>query len=128
MITDLLEWFKEMKNIDFQKIIEWLSFMLRCPVCAYKYNLERTKIIDTKQGDPNQANLLVHSDCGQCKSSVVFSVSINGPDVYSTAMITDLTSSDTKKFANQVPLSTDDIINVHQFLKEFDGDLIRVLT
>lgn len=117
-----------MRNIDFQKVIELLSFMLRCPVCGYKYNLERTKIIDTKQDDGNQANLLVHSDCGQCKSSVVFSVNINGPEVYSVAMITDLTSSDTKKFAKQIPLSTNDVMDIHDFLGRFDGDLVKVLT
>lgn len=115
-----------MKKIDFQKVMEWLSYVLRCPVCGYKYNLERTKIIDTKQDD-SHANLFVHSDCGQCKSSIMFDIAINGPDVFTIGMITDLTSNDTKRFSKSGPLSTDDVIHVHNFLQEFDGDLVRAL-
>ena len=114
-----------MKKIDFQKVIEWLSFALKCPVCGYKYNLERTKIIDTKQDEQSQATLLVHSDCAQCKSSVVFGISINGSEIFSVGMITDLTSQDTKKFAEKTPLASNDVLDMHRFLQQFDGDFIR---
>jgi hypothetical protein len=116
-----------MRKIDLEKVMEWLSYVLKCPVCGYRYNLERTKIVDTKQVE-NEANLLVHSDCSQCKSSVVFSISIQGPDVFSIGMITDLTSSDTKKFSAANPISTNDILDIHNFLHRFDGDLVKALT
>ena len=115
-----------MRKIDLEKVMEWLSYVLKCPVCGYKYNLERTKIIETKQED-SQANLLVHSDCGQCKSSVVFSISINGPDVFSIGMITDLTSGDTRKFSKVNPISPDEVLDFHNFLHRFDGDLVKAL-
>jgi hypothetical protein len=99
----------------------------KCPVCGYKYNLERTKIIDTKQTDQGNASLLVHSDCGQCKSSVVFSIAINGPELYQVGLITDLTTGDTDKFAEQQPISANDIFDMHQFLVKFDGDLVKAL-
>jgi hypothetical protein len=117
---------QNMKKINLQKVMEWLSYVLRCPVCGYKYNLERTKIIDTKQ-EEEQANLFVHSDCGQCKSSVVFNISINGPDVFSIGMITDLTSGDTRKFSKVEPLSANDVLDLHSFLKEFDGDFVKAI-
>ena len=107
--------------------MEWLSYVLKCPVCGYKYNLERTKIIDTKQ-DETHANMLVHSDCGQCKSSVVFSIAINGPDVFSVGMITDLTSGDTRKFSDSYPISPNDVLDIHNFLHKFDGDLVKALS
>jgi len=116
-----------MRKIDLQKVMEWLSYVLKCPVCGYKYNLERTKIIDTKQ-EEDYANLLVHSDCGQCKSSVVFSIAIHGPDVFSIGMITDLTSSDTKKFSEVNPISPDEVLKIHEFVRKFDGDLVKALT
>ena len=116
-----------MKKIDFQKVIEWLSFLLRCPVCGYKYNLERTKIIDLKQDEFSEASLLVHSDCGRCKSSVVFSINFGGPDVLSSVMASDLTTEDTQKFISAEPISAKDVLNLHDFFGKFDGDLLKVL-
>lgn len=116
-----------MRKIDFQKVIEWLSFALKCPICGYKYNLERTKIIDTKEEDNGQATLLVHSDCSQCKSSVVFGISINGGEIFSMSMVTDLTSEDTRKFSARDPLSPDEVYAMHQFLENNNVDFIKAL-
>lgn len=117
-----------MKKIDFQKVIAWLSFALRCPVCGYQYNLERTKIIDTKELElQNQANLIVHSDCSKCSSSVVFSISINGPEVFSVGMVTDLTSEDTADFATLEALGPNDVLDMHYFLEKFDGNFVKAL-
>lgn len=116
-----------MKKIDFEKVIQLLSNALRCPVCEYQYNLERTKIIETKNDDQDHANLLVHSDCGRCRSSVLFNITINGPEVFSLNVVTDLTSADTKKFSNAEPINAKDVLNTHYFLNSFDGDLAKVL-
>ncbi len=116
-----------MKKIDFEKVIQLLSNALRCPVCDYRYNLERTKIIDTKQDEDNQANLLVHSDCGRCRSSVLFNITINGPEVFSLNVVTDLTGSDTEKFTNSKPVTAGDVLNLHNFFNKFDGDLVKAL-
>jgi hypothetical protein len=120
-----------MKKMDFQKVVEWLSFVLRCPVCNYKYNLERTKIIETKENpdeEGGQASLVVHSDCAQCKSSVVFSISIDGPDIFTVSMVTDLTQEDISRFSSFQPLSTDDCLGVHKFFRSFDGNLVKALS
>ncbi|MBI2607268.1 MAG: hypothetical protein HYW51_00340 [Candidatus Doudnabacteria bacterium] len=116
------------KRVDFQKIIEWLAHILRCPICGHRYNLEQTKIIDSKENRPALgANLLVHTDCDRCKSSVVFSIAVDGPEVFSVGMVTDLTSSDTHRFKNSKSLSADDVLAIHQFLTASDGDFISAL-
>ncbi len=117
-----------MKKMDFKKVLEWLSYALRCPICGYQYNLETTKIIDTNQEDNAHATLLVHSDCNKCKSSVVFGISIDGGEVFTAVMVTDLTSGDTKKFLDEEPLQAEDVYNVHKFLNTFDGDLVKALS
>jgi hypothetical protein len=112
-----------MAKVDFKKIIEWLSQILRCPICGHRYNLEQTKIIDSKENKPTTgANLLVHTDCESCRSSVVFSIAVDGPEVFSVGMVTDLTSTDTTKFQNSQVLTAGDVLDVHRFLQEFDGD------
>lgn len=114
-------------KFDFKKIIEWLSFMLRCPVCGYRYNLDQTKIVDSEDRITGNSNLLMHTDCERCKSSVVFSIAIDGPEILTACMITDLTSSDTKKFKNIDPISSDEVLATHQFLNEFNGDFQTLL-
>jgi len=115
-------------KFDIKKIIEWLSYILRCPVCGQKYNIDQTRIIESKEGKPNTSdNMLVHTDCSHCRASVVFSITIDGPEIFSVGMITDLTSQDTSKFRNKVPVTPDEVLAAHQFLKDFDGDFRSIL-
>jgi hypothetical protein len=115
-----------MKNFDYKKVMEWLGYVLRCPICGYKYNLENTKVIDSEQNDVfGEAKILIHSDCAKCKSSVMFNVEIRGPEVFSVGMITDLTGQDSSKFRNKNPITPDEIINIHKGLKRFKGDFVK---
>lgn len=117
-----------MAKFDINKIIQWLSYVLRCPVCSQKYNIDQTKIIDG--GDDRSMNgrsLLIHTDCERCKSSVVFSIAIDGPEIFSIGMVTDLTSQDTSKFKNTHPISSDDVLATHEFFKTFDGNFREAL-
>lgn len=117
-----------MKKFDFNKIVQWLAYILRCPVCGHRYNPDQTKIIDTGEEKPlNGRSLLVHTDCDRCKSSVVFSIAIDGPEIFSIGMVTDLTSQDTSKFKNAKPITTDEVLATHEFLRGFDGDFKTAL-
>lgn len=117
-----------MKRIDFKKVISWLGYILRCPVCGFKYNLENTQVLESQQEEASgAARLLIHSDCVKCKSSVMFNIDIDGPEIFSIGMITDLTRPDSRKFADLDPITTDDVINIHKGLKAFNGDFVKAL-
>lgn len=117
------------KNFDFKKIVEWLGFVLKCPICGHKYNLDKTKVIDSEQDEAyNEAWILIHSDCSKCKSSVMFNVEIKGPEVFSVGMVTDLTGSDSSKFKKLSPIKANEVIGIHQELKQFKGDFITSFT
>ena len=117
-----------MAILDHNKILQWLAYILRCPVCGQKYSADETKIIDSgEEKAANGRNLLVHTDCERCKSSVVFSIAIDGPEIFSIGMVTDLTSQDTNRFRNSKPISSDEVLATHEFLTRFDGDFKRLL-
>ncbi len=117
-----------MPKFDFNKIVQWLAYILRCPVCSHRYTPEQTRIIDSGEDNPlTGRNLLVHTDCEKCKSSVVFSIAIEGPEIFSIGMVTDLTSQDSTKFKNANPISSDEVLATHEFLRSFDGDFKKVL-
>ena len=112
-----------MQHFDIKKVIEWLGFILRCPICGHKYNLEKSRVVDSEQDEVwGEAWVLIHSDCVKCKSSVMFNVEIRGPEVFSVGMVTDLTGLDSQKFNNLGPISANDILAIHEELKVFEGD------
>ncbi len=118
-----------MKAFDYKKVIQWLGHILKCPICGCKYNLDQTQIVDSERDEiMGGAKILIHSDCGKCKSSVMFNIEINGPEVFSVGVVTDLTGKDSVRFKKTRPISIDEVIGVHSALKNFKGDLIKVLT
>ena len=117
------------KKFDFKKVIEWLGFVLKCPICGQKYNLENTKIIESEHDEGiGETRLLIHSDCAKCKSSVMFNIEIDGPEVFSVGMITDLTRQDTSRFKHKAPITVDEVIDLHAGLKKFKGDFVKSFT
>lgn len=117
-----------MKSYDFKKVMQWLSGILKCPVCGQKYNLGSTKIIDSEQDEiSSEARILIHSDCVKCKSSVMFNVEIRGPEVFSVGMITDLTGIDSAKFKRKNAITSDEVIGIHKEIRNFSGNLIEAL-
>lgn len=118
-----------MKHIDFKKVMSLLGFVLKCPICNVKYNLEHIKVLESEQNEPmDEARVLVHSECERCKSSVMFNIDIAGPEIFTIAMVTDLTSGDTAKFSKIEPLTANDCIRMHESLRLFDGDFVKALS
>lgn len=117
------------KNYDIKRLIEWLSFVLKCPICNAKYNLGKTKILESEQNEVlNEARILIHSDCVKCKSSVMFNVEIKGPEVFSVGMVTDLTGTDSAKFNTKRPIHVNEVIGIHEALKNFKGNIIEAIS
>lgn len=115
-----------MKNIDFKKVLAWLGLVLRCPICGTKYNLNQTRVVETSQADgETDTRILMHSDCHKCNSSVMFNIDIAGSDVFSVAVVTDLTAQDSQRFNELAPITTNDCIALHRSLKRFNGDFVK---
>lgn len=108
--------------------MEWLGLVLKCPICGNKYKIEQTKIVETEQNENfGEAQILIHSDCNKCKSSVMFNIEIRGPEVFSVGMVTDLTQKDSAIFKNKAPISPNEVISMHKALKSFKGNLVKLL-
>ena len=116
-----------MKGHNFKKVIEWLGYILKCPICGHKYNLRKANVVESEEDELfGEARILIHSDCAKCKSSVMFNVEIRGPEVFSVGMVTDLTSNDSSKFNDRTPISSDDVINIYEEIQKFDGDFVQI--
>lgn len=115
-----------MKNLDLKKVLGIIGFILRCPICGFRNNLETMKVVDSEQVEgASDARLVIHSDCQKCQGSVMFTIGVMGPEITSAAAVTDLTLADTYRFRDFEPLSTEDVMSVHASLKNFKGDFIK---
>jgi hypothetical protein len=116
------------KKIDLKKVVAWLSSILRCPICNFQYNLGNLRVIESQHDEIlGEAHIVIHSDCQKCQGSLIFNVDINGLEVISVGMITDLTGKDSNKFKNSPPISINDVISIHKNLKNFDGDFVKAI-
>jgi len=110
---------------ELERVMLWLSEKMRCPLCGFRYNLERIKVIPGGIGKAGAVR--VHTDCGECASSLLFALDVRGGEVMLCGIVTDLTYDDAFKFQNRQPLSADDVLNLHRLLADFDGNLNAVL-
>ncbi len=81
-----------------------------------------------KHYDPGHINILGHQDdvwffsvyCSTCQSQGLVAALIkNGK---TSNVITDLSAFELAKFTKSSKISSDDILEMHSFLKDFDGD------
>lgn len=117
-----------MKSFDLKKVLGLLGYMMRCPVCQTKANLQTLKVFENEHdGGEGEERLVVHTDCQKCRGSIVFVIGIKGPEVVSSASLTDLTSGDMKRFADLDPISPTDVLDLHVGLRGFTGDFVKLI-
>ena len=117
-----------MRKFDIKKVLGWLGFMLKCPVCSAKYHNANIKVLESHQEvADSEAHLLIHSDCHKCKSSVMFNIDISGADIFTVIAKTDLTKKDSTKFSDLPALNIEDCIAIHQSIRGFNGDFISAI-
>jgi len=69
---------------------------------------------------------LIHITCGTCESSIVAVIMTGGIGVSSVGLITDLTGDDEIHFKNASPISSDDVIEAYELIRQ-RPNLIKLL-
>lgn len=103
-----------MNNFDIQQLIKNIQAEMRCPRCQSHYKKEDIVVL----GCINNA-CLVHLDCGICGNSLLATIMIN-------SQISKKIPGSKEQIPSKEPLNSDDIINLHQFLKDFNGDFKKI--
>jgi len=92
-----------------------------CPSCGASYDVKEIKFL----GKFNSAYLL-QLICKVCKLPSLVSIFISDSRP-KTVKVDDLTQREYEKFKSQSPVSNNEIIDLHNFLKKFKGDVSSVL-
>ena len=102
-----------------ENVIKRVMASLKCGVCQQRY-------------EPDNISVLGHEEdlwflgvfCPACHTQYLMAAVIKegkAPEV-----VTDLTEAEWDKFKNEVGLTADEVLDMHKFLKDFDGDFSRL--
>ncbi len=96
--------------------LENIQPLIRCPVCNKKYRQGKMLVIDE-----DEKRTTLHLTCEGCSASTIVFVSLGQLGVVSLGMLTDLEHSEARKVFQGEAISSDNVIEVHQFLKHYTG-------
>ncbi len=89
------------------------ELLANCPLCNAKYKPREARILDEEMGKH-----LLHLECRECGNAVLALFRVNAEGLCSVGMVTDLTAEDALRFKDAPGISADDVIGLHELLKE----------
>ncbi|HID87786.1 MAG TPA: hypothetical protein EYP55_10490 [Anaerolineae bacterium] len=100
-------------------LIQYLVTRIRCAVCKTSYRPRDVHIL-AHRGE----RWLMAVECHECRTQgLVFAVVQEGE---AQPVLTELTPEEQARFQEMPPLDADDILDAHRFLRDFNGDFIRL--
>lgn len=91
---------------------EGVKLISYCPLCESSYNPHEAKVL----GEKDDSHLL-HIQCGRCLNAIIALVLISSVGVSSVGLVTDLSFDEVNRFKEAQPITTDDVIEVHDLLQ-----------
>lgn len=71
--------------------------------------------------DEEEDRTVFHLTCDSCQTAILVSVSIGQFGIISLGMVTDLDRNEAGRLFKNEVISTDQVLEVHEFLKNFEG-------
>jgi len=96
-------------------IIKKLMSSVKCAVCGQRYEEDSIKILGHEEG-----LWLLDVSCLVCHTQCLAAAVIKEDTI--SKVITDLTEAEQKKFRSMDRPNANDVLDMHNFLKNFNGD------
>ena len=104
-----------------EAFLKRLFSKVNCGVCGQKYDMSNIKIIDQEDG------LWVLSVyCSSCGTQGLIAAVVQEGNI--TEVITDLTEAERERFDDSEVVGVEDVLEIHNFLKEFGGDFASLFS
>jgi hypothetical protein len=99
-----------------ERLLKQLIGTFRCHVCRHAFENDHVRVA------ARQEQLwIVSVRCRRCRNQQVFWVALKDQPVPQDDS-PDLSSTEEERFAAMSPVASDDVLDVHEFLSEFNGD------
>ncbi len=96
--------------------LENLKALVHCPVCDKEYRPVKMLLLSQEE-----KRSTLHLTCEACGASTLVYVSLSPMGVVSLGVLTDLEQTEARNLFQKAPISSDEVLQVHQFLKEYSG-------
>lgn len=109
-----------MNSYQLQELIKNIQTMMRCPSCGATYGSDRIHFL----GQLDMA-ALIQLDCQSCELPVMATIIVSDKHDGAPKIASDITEGELDLTSGE-PVATDHVVDMHQFLQEFDGDFQSV--
>ncbi len=106
-----------MNSYQLQELIKNIQSMMRCPSCGSNYSSEQIHFL----GQLDMA-ALIQLDCQSCGLPVMATIIVSEKNQPQAKIMSDISREELAGTANRDAVNTDNVVDMHQFLKEFNGD------
>jgi ribosomal protein S27E len=97
-----------------ERIVKKLMTSVKCTSCGQNYQMRDVKILGN-----HYSLYFLEVSCSSCHNRFLITAVINDKN---TDSVSDLTDAEFNKFKLSRTLNDDDVLDMHSYLKEFDGD------
>lgn len=104
-----------------ERLIKRLITNIKCSVCGGRYDEENVRVLGRYT---DLWFLSVY--CPTCKTQGLVAAVLNEEET--PELVTDLTEGEYEKFREMAAVGVDDVLELHNFLKGFDGDFSRLFS
>lgn len=104
-----------------ESFLKRLFAAIKCSACGQKYEEANIKVIDCDGG-----LWFLSAFCSSCETHGLIVAVVE--DDKATQVITDLTEADYDKLACGEVVGVDDLLDMHNFLKDFEGDFVTLFS
>jgi len=104
-----------------ESLIKKLVASVKCSVCQQRYKVGNIDVLG------HESDLwFLRVSCPACDTQYLVAAIIREDRV--TEVITDLTETELDRFRNMDRLTPDDVLDMHNFLKDFDGGFSQLFS
>ena len=102
-----------------ESLIKKLVASVKCSVCGQRYKAGNIDVLGHEED-----LWFLRVSCPACNTQYLMAAIIREDGV--SEVITDLTEAELDRFRNMDRLIPDDVLDMHNFLKDFDGDFSQI--
>lgn len=102
---------------DQERLLKQVVSSFRCSVCRRSFEREHVRVTAR-----HEQLWIVSVRCRVCRNQQVFWVALKGDESGVDSVLRDMNRAEEEYFAELAPVSGDDVLDMYEFLREFDGD------
>jgi len=100
-------------------LIKEVMTLIKCSLCGHHYEADNITVLEHQEG-----LWFLRAFCSDCRTYCLVAAVVKGDRT--PKVVTDLTQSELGRFKKAGKLEANEVLDMHNFLKDFDGDFAQL--